>query len=229
MASLPRARYFGDVVHADLVQVFDVLDNGYWLLNVVDSMSSFQMLHMLTGKTSRLVIEGFQMAWLSWGGAPVVLVVDMGPEFTSEEFARWAEFHGSRLDHTPVEAPWQNGAAERAGQAAKVVLGKVVKEHGIATAAEMRTAITATLEGLNGDVGESGYSASQMVLGRAAKRFPSCIGEGSRKLASHSAAVSEEAFSRRIALMETARIALTRLQFSRKLRMSLLARKQEFF
>jgi hypothetical protein len=62
MASLPRPRYFGDVVHTDLVQVFHVLDNGYWLLNIVDAMSGFQVLYALTGKTSRLVIEGFETA-----------------------------------------------------------------------------------------------------------------------------------------------------------------------
>ena len=140
VASLPRPRYFGDVVHADLVQVFDVLDQGYWLLNVVDAMSGFQVLHVLSRKSSQAVVDGFETSWLSWGGAPVVLVVDMGPEFTSDEFSCWAEFHGARLYHTPVE-------------------------------------------GLNGDVGEAGYSASQMVLGRAARRFPSCLGDGGRKLA----------------------------------------------
>ena len=43
-------------------------------------------------------------------------------------------------------------------------------------------------------------------------------------MAAHSAADSEAEFSQRVALMETARMALTRLKFSRKLRTALLAR-----
>jgi hypothetical protein len=35
-----------------LVQVFDVLDQGYWLLNIVDAMSGFQVLTVLSRKTS---------------------------------------------------------------------------------------------------------------------------------------------------------------------------------
>jgi hypothetical protein len=70
--------------------------------------------------------------WLPWAGAPGTLVADMVPEFVSDEFARWCEFHRCRLHHVPVEAPWQNGVSESMGGKAKVIFGKVCLDNGLA-------------------------------------------------------------------------------------------------
>ena len=193
-------------------------------MNIVDAASSFQALVVLERKTCKEVVVQFENAWVNWAGAPVTIVADMGPEFVGEEFVKWAEFHGSRLYHTPVEAPWQNGAAERAGQTAKIVIAKIVKEHGLIGPEFLKMAVSAATAGLNDDVGESGFSPAQWVLGRAPRRFPSVLGPGGAKRAAHSAADTEATFSKRVALMETARLAVTRVKFNRKLRRALLAR-----
>ncbi len=115
VAALPRSCYFNDVAHTDLVHVFDAIDAGFWLLNVVSSASGFVAVSLLESKTSGAVISGFEKIWHPRGGAPLALVADMGPELISKKFACWSELHGTRLHHVPVEAPWQNGAAPRAG------------------------------------------------------------------------------------------------------------------
>ncbi len=91
---------------------------------------------------------------------------------------------------------------------------------------DLTVALSAALAGVNDDVGEAGYSLAQWVLARAPRRFASTLGGGARCLATHSAAEVEAEFPRRVGMMETSRIALTRLKFSRKLRSSLLAGTQ---
>ncbi len=90
--------------------------------------------------------------------------------------------------------------------------------------ADLTVALPTALTGINDDVGEAGYSPTQWVLGRAPRRFVSTLGGGARRLSVHSAAEGEAEFSRRVGMMGTARIAVTRLKLSRELRTSLLAR-----
>ena len=134
-AALPRARAFNDVVHGDLIKVSDVANASYWLLNLVDAASGLQVCKRVADKTSYEVFKAYEL-FTNWAGPPVTLVLDLGPEFSSEEFTKNAESLGSRVYHTPVEAPWQNGVAERNGYSFKVVLAAIVKEHSVTTADE---------------------------------------------------------------------------------------------
>jgi len=49
----------------------------------------------------------------AWRGYPKQIRVDNGPEFTSGEFAQWAEQHGIYVDFIKPGSPYQNGYIER--------------------------------------------------------------------------------------------------------------------
>jgi hypothetical protein len=131
VAGLPRPRYFWDVVHLDLLQLTDAASGKHWCLNVVDSASNFQMISLVRRKTSAQVTEILDRNWISWAGAPATIVADLGPEFASEEFAQWCEFHAVHLHHTSVEAPWQNGVAENMGARRRLCLRRCAQITGL--------------------------------------------------------------------------------------------------
>ena len=86
------------------------------------------------------------------------MVCDAGPEFTSTEFSEWCEAHDSRLHTIPVEAPWQNGIAERGGGTFKMRLKAVCVDHAVADHSSLKGAISAATQAHNMDINESGYS-----------------------------------------------------------------------
>jgi hypothetical protein len=132
-ATLPRARAFGDRVHTDLIDVYDCVDTKHWALNIVDAASGFQVVVFLEKTDTESIIEAFERTWCIWAGSPALIIADMGPQFTSDEFSTWCEAVGSTLYHIVVEAPWQNGIAERNGGAFKAIARAVVKQHGAQT------------------------------------------------------------------------------------------------
>ena len=95
----------------DLVQCWDAADKPWWCLNVTGAASGFQLCVRVAAKTSEAVIDKFKYVWASWAGFPVTAVVNLGPEFASAEFTDFFEKHGTKVYHTHVEAPWQNGVA----------------------------------------------------------------------------------------------------------------------
>ena len=214
-----RPKRFNEIVHGDLVQVEDAVGEKVWGLNLVDAATGFQLV-VRCGKRSQDVTQAFDRTWGAFAGPPAVMVLDLGPEFSSEEFADWGEFLGTRLLHTPVEAPWQNAAAERGGQDFKAIFKKVTRDHGIAGKNDVDMAFMVIAGERNEAIHpEAGVSASQAVFGRA-RRDPTClIGQAaSRFTAAHSQILSNERFARNIAVRETARQSLTRLKFSSSLR-----------
>ena len=58
LASLPKARNSGDVVHADLLQVPDASGTKYWILNIVDAASGYQVCTRVHDKTQLCGEEG---------------------------------------------------------------------------------------------------------------------------------------------------------------------------
>ena len=223
-ATLPKARYFGDRVHIDLVKCWDAADVSRWCVNIVDAASGFQVCARVKDKTSEEVIRVFRTTWATWAGYPSVLVADLGPEFASVEFTTWMESHECRVYHTPVESPWQNGIAERAGGIFKAVLAKNCAEHSVVTEDEFDDAVSIANAARNGDINDSGFSADQWILGRAKKLPADVLSAGGVRgnLSSHGSPLL--GFHKRLAMMETARQAITRVHFSKRLRSAELAR-----
>lgn len=208
----------------DLIQTQDACDGTLWALNIVDAASGFQVVVYITRRTSECVIEVYERCWASWAGHPVTVVVDVGPEFTSTEFCEHLEASGVMPHHIPVEAPWQNGIAERHGGAFKVTLAAVVAEHAPVGLADMQTAANVVTQSKNDEINETGFSASQWILGKQ-RRIPGDVLNASvvQRLGEHGA-LEVPRFAKRIAMMETAKRALVRLRFSRRLAHAEMAR-----
>ena len=216
-ASIPRARHFNDQVHMDLLQIADAAGTPIWCLNIVDADSSFQVIHVLENKTSSAVIEAYERSWVVWAGHPPNAVLDMGPEFASDEFCEHLEAYGVKPYHTPVEAPWQNGVCERAGGAFKVVYAAVCKEHCPIGLMEVQTAASTVASARNDEINETGFSASQWNLGKQRKVPGDVLNKSVIESLGEHGALELPRFAARIAMLETAKRALVRLRFSRRL------------
>lgn len=154
-------------------------------------------------------------------------MTDVGPEFVSAEFAEWAEQRGFQLHREPVEAPWQNGLAERAGGTLKWILAKLNAQSSGTPSSEMETllALAIATKATNCDINASGYSASQWVLGRQPVISADILNRPPLgRLPEHLRAGDSAVFVHRLAMLETAKAALVRLHFSRRLRRAELAR-----
>ena len=155
---LPKARNFGDVVHLGLIQLEAADAKKAWALNVVGRASRFRHVGILHDKNILAVTNALGRFWLPWAGVPGQFVTDLGPEFRSDEFVAWCEGHGAKVWHASVEAPWQNGLAERAGAIFKGIFRKVVSDHQCSTAVELDFAAATTCVAMNDRIKESGYS-----------------------------------------------------------------------
>ena len=154
------------MVHVELVDVGPACGFTAWALHIVDAASRFHAVRLLDNKSSAAVIDALEDIWLSWAGPPVTMVVDVGPEFVSDEFADWQETHGIAPYVIPIEAPHQNGAVEIQGGILKMRLAKICAEHSVTDRAGLKSALSAARYAGNSEIDDSGFSPMQWVLGR---------------------------------------------------------------
>jgi hypothetical protein len=217
-ATCPRPRDVGDVVFTDLVQVEDAIGGKHWVVHATDGASRFQSGKVLRDKSSASVIDFFNSVWIPVFGAPGTLVCDMGTEFVSSEFEEYCSSFSIYLHPIAVEAPWQNGIAERSGGILKVILQTVCKKHSIVTREGVQQALAEALSAYNLDVNESGFSPSQWAIGRNPRVQGDLLGGAlSTRLAEHSILDRSPSYVARLAMRQTAREAMTRLRFSQSL------------
>ena len=228
-ASLPRVRNFGDRVYADLIAVQDRHGTTYWICHAVDACTRYQVARVLTNKSAPEVVKFFNEAWFQPLGIPSAVTLDMGTEFISETLMRFMEFHDVAVYHIPVEAPWENGIAERAGGSLKVVLRAVMHEASAIGEPEVQSALSAALEAVNGDVEVGGgYSPAQLVLGKQPRTAGAAEPSSFRsRLPSLSMQVKEDEFARLGAMREMAKLAMVRLHYSQALRRASVARPRD--
>ena len=88
--------------------------------------------------------------------------------------------------------------------------------------------LAACLEAVNNDVGVSGFSPAQMVLGKQPRLAEAAAMRGNRRrLAQHSIIEESPQMERRIAMKEAAHVAMVRLKYSKALRRAELARARK--
>ena len=121
-------------------------------LVVVDYLSRYLDIIPLTTTTSQQLIKAFKRIFATHG-IPETLVTDNGPQFASDEFARFAEqSHFTHRTSSPYH-PQSNGAAERAVQTAKRL---------ISASGELDDALLA----YRSTPLANGYSPAQLLFGR---------------------------------------------------------------
>ena len=227
-SSLPKPRQFGDQVHVDLVAVKDLHDQTIWVMHGIDAASGFQVAQTMEAKSSDEVVKFFNVHWIPILGAPKIVVADCGPEFTSDKMQNCMAFHDILLHHIPVESPWANGLAERAGGSLKVILGRLVKDFSCQGRRDVQEALAAAVDACNQDVGNVGYSPAQFVLGKQPRVTEEVIPNDLRlRLATHSLLENTPSLARQAALKEAARVAMVRLKYSSALRRAEFSRARK--
>ena len=226
-ASLPRPKDIGDQVHVDLLEVEDCQEQKYYVCHCTDAATRFQVAEVLPNKSTAAVIEFLSKRWVAMFGPPRVLVCDQGREFISWEMEEWASSMSIMLHHIAVQAPWQNGVAERSGGILKTILSAIVAAKSIVNRSEMEMALSEAIAAYNGDVdGESGCSPFQAAFGRQPRMIGDVLGGIQQRLGEHGLVESKPSLARQIAMREVAKLAMTRLHFSRGLRKAELARSR---
>ena len=225
-ASLPVPKDVNDQVHIDLFHVYDTAETKYTVVHMTDFSSRYQMAAMLETKATAEVIGFIKQHWLPLLGPPRVLVCDHGREFVSHEFETFCAGLGIYVYFTGIGAPWQNGVAERSGGSLKAVLGAVVASHSVIGMNEMKNSLGEATMAYNMDVGDSGFSPLQVVTGRQPRLQGDVLGGIQQRLSEHSLISSSTSMARSLAMRETAKLAMTRLHFSKGLRRAEMARSR---
>ena len=225
-ASLPVPKDFGEQVHIDVIEVYDAKDRRFFVIHATDYATRYQLAELMSDKSSKSVIRFMALKWVATFGAPRVLVCDQGREFISWEFEEWASSVSTMLHHIAVQAPWQNGIAERTGGVLKTLLSAIIASQSVLGREEMELALAEATAAYNGDINESGASPYQAAIGRQPRMVGDVLGGIGSRLAEHGLIDSKPSFARQIAMKEVAKIAMTRLHFSRGLRKAELARSR---
>ena len=184
-ASLPTPRDVSDQVHIDIFEGYDLAEQRFYIVHVIDHCSRFQLAEVLPDKSSASVIKFMKKRWFPIFGAPRVLVADQGREFVSWEFEQLCSENAILLWHCAVQAPWQNGLCERGGGIIKALLHSIVKSQSVTGKEDMDLALQEAITAYNGDVNELGVSPAQAALGRQPRLQGDVLGDFGQRVAEH--------------------------------------------
>ena len=95
--------------------------NGKTFLVAIDYYSRYLEIAQLSTTTSRVVILQLKEMFARWGICDKI-TTDNGPQFSSDEFKKFAEEYGFEHVTSSPGFPQSNGGAERAVQIAKKIL-----------------------------------------------------------------------------------------------------------
>ena len=226
-ASLPPPRSVGERVHLDLLVVEDSFGQGFVVAHATDAVSKYQLAEVIPDKSTASVVNFLLRLWWPILGAPQMIVADQGREFISEEFADFCALRSVVLWHTAVQAPYQNGVAERSGGILKSIVASLVSDHAVSGREEMINTVAEACSAYNCDVNSEGTSPLQCVTGRQPAAEGSVLSHFGKRLAEHGLIDASPSAARLTALRESARIAMIRLHYSQTIRRAELARSRE--
>ena len=117
--------------------------------------------------------NGYRNNWLRPYGRPRIVVVDQQRSLCSVIFDEKVESDGTRLEVTPLEAPWRNGKTERARKDWKEDYYKMTQDGPEAqTWTDFEEDCDAVNQARASKINDSGYSAHQLVFGRNSPAVP---------------------------------------------------------
>ena len=223
----PLRALWGKQVHIDLLVAEDAVGRPFVIAHATDAVSEFQQARVLKDKSAGAVVDFMAVAWLPLLGPPKTLIADQGREFIATEFQDWCSSHSILLWHAAVQAPWQNGIAERSGGTLKALLSAVVVDKAVLGERDTTHALGEAVSAYNSDPTADGVSPLQCVTGRQPSAQGSVLNNFAGHLAEHGLIDTDPNLMQRLALRESARIAMVRLHYSQSIRKAELARSRE--
>ena len=219
-------RNFNETIGVDLFSLADQHGRTLNFLNVVCHASTYQVCTPVDSRHPAHVFSRLMETWLIPFGIPSKVVCDQGGEF-EREFAKELEDLGSKVSHTPGNAPTQNSIAERHGGMWKHHAMRLIHQYQISFIQPPRVLwlCSALNWAVNSAVNESGYSPGQWVLGKGIK-LPYSLLDSAGRLSLHERVNADPQFSERVALMSAAQRSVTALRYSRTLSRAILARSR---
>ena len=157
---LTRQMGFNEVIGMDLF----FIRRQPWL-NIICWGTLYQWVEKIPDKSAETVAKAFFKSWCAHYGAPQMLIVDQGGEFTGRWFVDIVSDAGILLHYADVNSPWQNSRTERAGGIFKEKLEAVCQEASVVTEEELQMAASETLWTRNQYLDRSGFSPHQRVFG----------------------------------------------------------------
>ena len=163
--SLPyRPTRFNAVVGLDLKLVKDSKGDIYYILNILDLATAFNVCCVVPDKTPKSIADAFKHYWMNWAGNPEKVVADKGTEYYTD-FQHMLSDLGIAYRLVPVEAPWQHGMVERHGQVLADIVNIVVSDLGVAGWQQMQDLCLHVCMVKNRRPGRTGYSPRTLIFG----------------------------------------------------------------
>ena len=156
--------------HEVSVDVFEVKDAGgarHSVLSIVDLASRFQVACRVASggvPTSQACAEAYNQSWLSWAGAPKILVADQGVH-NKGKFAALVTSHGTTIKQVGLAAPHQLGIGERQGGLLKRMMIRAIHSHQLIGGTAIAALCSECAKVKNNLLNNGGYTPSQWVMG----------------------------------------------------------------
>ena len=197
-------RNFNETIGGDLFSLADQHGRTLNFLNVVCHASTYQVCTPVDRRHPAHVFSRLMETWLIPFGIPSKVVCDQGGEF-EREIAKELEDLGSKVSHTPGNAPTQNSIAERHGGMWKHHAMRLIHQYQMGFDQPQRVLwlCSALNWAVSSAINEPGDSPSQWVLGKGIK-LPYGLLDSASRPSLHERVNADPRFSERVALMSAA-------------------------
>ena len=145
-------------------------------MNIVCWGTGLQRVVPLRDQSKETLRTADRNKWLRSYGRHRILVVDLQRNLCTGIFAEKIESNGTRLEVTPLEAPWKNGKTERASKDWKEEYCKMTQDGPEAqTWTDFEEDCDAVNQARASKINDSGYSAYQRVFGKNSPQMENAI------------------------------------------------------
>ena len=172
-------RSFNELVAMDFIYIHDIAGVIHTILSIVEDASHYHVLQ-LPDRSTEQVINALVHGWFRFFGPPENVSLDAEGAGESMDFQEMAAQAGCTMSLVPADAHWQLGRAERHGDVAREIANRIMVQHGVQTAEEMKMVVIMTGFAKKQLIRRAGVSPSQWVLGRSLRIPGVLISEGAR-------------------------------------------------
>lgn len=225
-SAIHETQDFGDVVSMDGISWTYQKGQNFHFYHFLDQSTSFQTAIVSPSRTSEHAIAAIVQSWISWAGAPGILVTDSATEFTSEEFSKFLQRFNIQSKVIAADAHWQNSRAEGHGGILQEIITKMDSEESIDSYEKLTQALAFATHTKNQWSRHRGYPPELLVLGKGVTIHGSNISD--QKGSAHSLALSDstegQRFKEELNCRERARRAYASVDNDQTLRRALVHR-----